>query len=63
MTSQPDQQTIVTHLLPNISRSKDNVTLKFGQLIEYNIHKMWWRNKSQILFWKVKIGHISGLIA
>ena len=25
------------HILPNISRSKGNQTIKFGQLIEYNI--------------------------
>ena len=25
------------HILPNISRSKDNQTMKFGQLIEYNM--------------------------
>ena len=24
------------HILPNISRSKDNQEMKFGQLIEYN---------------------------
>ena len=24
------------HILANISRSKDNQTMKFGQLIEYN---------------------------
>ena len=24
------------HILPNISRSKDNQTMKLGQLIEYN---------------------------
>ena len=28
-------QTITIHLLPNISRSKENQTIKFGQLIEY----------------------------
>ena len=37
MTSQPGKQTIAIHLLPNISRSKDNQTKKFGQLIEYNM--------------------------
>ena len=46
-------QTIVIHILPNISRSKENQTMKFGQVIECNmrnifswktIHKMWWRN-------------------
>ena len=28
---------IVIHVLPNISRSKGNQTIKFGQLIEYKI--------------------------
>ena len=37
MTSQSAQQTILIHILPNISSSKGNQTLKFGQLIEYNI--------------------------
>ena len=35
--SQPAQQTITIHILANISRSKGNQTLKFGQLIEYNL--------------------------
>ena len=39
MTSQPGQQAIAIHILPNISRSKDNQTLKFGQLIECNMTK------------------------
>ena len=37
MTSQPGWQTIVIHILPNISRSKGNQTMKIGQLIEYNM--------------------------
>ena len=37
MTSQPGQQTIAMHILPNISRSKGNQTMKFGPLIEYNL--------------------------
>ena len=37
MTSQPGKQTIVIHTLPNISRIKVNQTMKFGQLIEYDI--------------------------
>ena len=37
MTSQPGYQTIVIHIFPNISRSKDNQTMKFNQLTEYNI--------------------------
>ena len=36
MTSQPGLQTIAIHILPNISQSKTNQTMKFGQLIEYN---------------------------
>ena len=37
MTSQPGEQTIAIHILTNISGSKDNQTMKFGHLIEYNI--------------------------
>ena len=37
MTSQPRKQTIAIHMLPNISKSKGNQTMKFGQLIEYNM--------------------------
>ena len=29
--------TLVIHILPNISRSKGDQTMKFGQLIEYNM--------------------------
>ena len=38
MTSQPGKQTIAIHMLPNISRSKRNQTIKFSQLLEYNIN-------------------------
>ena len=34
--SQPGLQAIVLHILRNISQSKDNQTMTFGQLIEYN---------------------------
>ena len=37
MTSQPGQQTIVIHILRNISKSKGNQTMKFGQSIECNM--------------------------
>ena len=37
MTSQSGQQTIVIHILFNISRSKGNHRMKFGQLIECNM--------------------------
>ena len=36
MTSQPGLQTIPIHILPNISQSKGNQTMKSGQSIEYN---------------------------
>ena len=39
MKSQPGLQTIAMHLLPNISLSKCNQTMKFGQLIEHNKRK------------------------
>ena len=37
MTSQIGKQTIAVHILPNISESKGNQRMKFGQLIEYNM--------------------------
>ena len=37
MTSQPGQQTIVIQILSNIVSSKDNQTIKFGQLIDCNM--------------------------
>ena len=40
MKSLPGQQTIVIHILPNISRSKGNQTMKFGQLIECNMRNI-----------------------
>ena len=36
MTSQSASQTIIIHILHNISRSKENQRMKFGQFIEYN---------------------------
>ena len=40
MTSQTGQHTITIHILPNISRSKGNQTMKFGHLTEYNIRNI-----------------------
>ena len=40
MTSQLGKQIVVLHILPNISRSKGNQTLKFGKLIECNIRNI-----------------------
>ena len=40
MRSQPGQETIVIHILSNISRSKGNQKMKFGQLIECNMRNI-----------------------
>ena len=40
MNLQPGKQTIVIHILPQICRSKGNQTMKFGQLIEYNLRNI-----------------------
>ena len=40
MMSQPGLQTIVVHILLNISRSKGNQTMKFGHVIEYNMRNI-----------------------
>ena len=37
MTSQSGQQIITTPMLPNISRSKGNQTIKLNQLIEHDM--------------------------
>ena len=37
MTSQPGKQTIVIHILSNISQSKGNQKIRFGQLIKDNL--------------------------
>ena len=38
MMSQPGRQTIAIQILPNISKCKSNQTMKFGQLIKYNMN-------------------------
>ena len=69
MMSQPEKQTIVIHILTNISRSKSNHTIKFDKLIEYNmrnifLEKITQKNVVEKLFpnlsLKSKIEHISG---
>ena len=40
MTSQIGQQIITIHILSNISRSKDNQTMRFGQLTEQKIRNI-----------------------
>ena len=40
MVSQPRKQTVAIHILPHVSRSKDNQTMKFGQSIESSMKKI-----------------------
>ena len=47
MRSQPGKQTIAIHTLLNISRTKGNQTIKFGQLIKYNIRNIFLENHTQ----------------
>ena len=63
MTSQPGLQTIAIHILHNIPQSKDNQTMWFGWLIEYNKRNIFlqklcrkWGEKtsSRSLFFKKK---------
>ena len=44
MTSETEKQIITIHVLPNISRNKDNEAMKFGQLIEYNMRNIFLEN-------------------
>ena len=39
--SQTGQQIITIHILLNISRSKANQAIKFGQSIKYNLRKIY----------------------
>ena len=40
VTSKLGKHTIATNILPNISRSKENQTMKLGQLIKYNMRNI-----------------------
>ena len=40
MTLQPGKQTIAMHILSNMSRSRDNQTMKVSQLIECNMRNI-----------------------
>ena len=42
----PDQ-TIRTYILPNISQSRDDQTLKFGELVEYNKRNNFFKNHAE----------------
>ena len=71
MMSQPGWQTIAINILPNISRSKSNQTMKFGELIKYNmrsifVEKSYIKYAAEIILRplskKIKIEHIPGSI-
>ena len=51
--SQPRKQIIGIHILPNISASKGNQLMKFGQLIEYNMRNIFLENQTQNLVKKL----------
>ena len=47
MTSEPGKQINSIHILPNISRSKGNQTMKFGERIDYNMRTFFLKNYAQ----------------
>ena len=47
MISQAGKQTIVTHMLPNISQSKDNQAMKLGQVKEYKKRNIFSKNHGE----------------
>ena len=53
MTSQSGKQTISTNILSNISRSKDNQTMKLSQLIEYNMMDIFYEKSNTKLVKKL----------
>ena len=47
MTSQPGEEAITIHILPNISESKGNQKIKFGPLIEYDKRNFFLQKSSE----------------
>ena len=47
MTSKIGQHLITMHILPNISRTKENQAMKFGQLIDYTVRNIFHKNHKQ----------------
>ena len=45
--SQTGKQIITIHILPDISRSKEIPTMKFCQLIKYNIKNIYYKNHAE----------------
>ena len=46
MTSQARQEIVQIHILPNLSRSRGNQTMKFGQLIEYSMKNIFFEKSN-----------------
>ena len=40
MRSEPRKQTIIIHILSNISRNNDNQTKKYSQFVEHNLRNI-----------------------
>ena len=47
MASQPGKQVITMHILPNISKSNENQTMKFRQLMKYSMRKSFLKNDTR----------------
>ena len=56
MTSQNWEAKTTTHILSNISRSKDIQAMKFGQLIEYSKRKYFSKKHTQNMMEKLFLG-------
>ena len=53
MTPQTGKQTIAIHILSNISRNKNNQTMKIGQLIEHDMRNIFVKSHAQNLVEKL----------
>ena len=51
LTEKPEKQTIAIHILRNISTSKSNSKIRFGQLIQHNRRKIFLKNQSWAYLW------------
>ena len=49
VTSQPGKETFAMHILPSISKSKGNQTMKFGQLINITWGTFFFKKHTQIV--------------
>ena len=54
MPSQPGQQKFITYILPDISRSKGNQTMKLRRLIEYNKMNIFFKSHAEKALFEVK---------